>query len=88
MEYKEPTYEEYCEATKYAKIRYRFGVYIQFIAIILLALLLFYTITNVEEMKSNPAEYAEEKLGVTCMPMLGIGDDNNYGSFGDIKGVE
>ena len=66
MVYKKPTYEEYCKASKFAKVRYRYGVYIQLIAAILLLFLIFYTITNIEEMKANPKDYAEEKLGVEC----------------------
>lgn len=66
MIFKTPTYEEYVKATAYARIRYRFGVYIQLIAVLLLLYLLFYTITNIEEMKANPRQYAEDKLGVIC----------------------
>ena len=86
MVYKEPTYEEYCKATKYAKVRYRFGVYIQLIAAILLLLLLVYTFTNVEEMKSNPADYAEKKLGVSCTYPFNLQLDYiQDGSFGNIS---
>ena len=67
MEYKEPTYEEYKKATTYAKIRYRFGVYIQLISFILIILLFVYTYFNVEELKTNPLEYAEDKLEVDCI---------------------
>ena len=84
MRYKEPTYEEYCKASKYAKVRYRFGIYIQLIAAILLLLLLIYTFINIEEMKSNPADYAEKKLGVSCRSTLDL--QSNYiqdGSFGN-----
>ena len=66
MTYRKATYKEYCNASKFAKIRYRFGIYIQIVAAILLVYLLFYTITNVEEMKTNPIDYAENKMGVTC----------------------
>lgn len=89
MKYNPPTYEEYCKATKYSKIRYRFGVYIQLIATILLLLLLIYTFINIEEMKANPADYAEKKLGVTCSLLLDLQlDYNQNGSFGDIRGTE
>ena len=86
MEYKKPTYEEYCNATKFAKFRYRFSIYIQLIAIILLILLCYYTIMNVEEMKTNPIKYAEEKMGVNCFyPFSG---ESIYGSGGDIESIE
>lgn len=67
MTYRKATYEEYCNASKFAKVRYRFGIYIQIVAAILLLYLLFYTITNIEEMKASPIDYAEEKLGVICI---------------------
>ena len=88
MKYKQPTYEEYCKASKYAKIRYRFGVYIQSIATILLLLLFIYTIVNVEEMKTNPVDYTEKKLGVTCTYPLMLQEDYiQNGSFGNTDGV-
>ena len=80
-----PTYEEYCKATTYAKIRYRFGTYIQLIALILLIVLIIYTVTNIEEMKANPKDYAEEKLGVVCY----IPSFQNYdGDFRNFTNIE
>jgi hypothetical protein len=84
MKYQPPTYEEYCKATEYAKIRYRFGVYIQLISGILLLFLLFYMITNIEEMKANPINYAEEKLGVVCFEPNIISPTNYDGSYRNI----
>ena len=76
-----PTFEEYTKATKFARIRYRFGMFIQLVALILLILLFLYTITNIEEMKTNPIKYAEEKMGVICFhPLLNtnyVSDGNN-----------
>ena len=66
MVYRKATYEEYVKASSFAKIRYRIGIYVQIIALTLFCLLIYYTITNIEEMKAQPAEYAEEKLGVIC----------------------
>ena len=89
MVYEPPTYEEYCKATAYAKVRYKFGVYIQIIATILLLLLFIYAFTNIEEMKTNPADYAEKKLGVTCTYPLNLQVDYNYnGSNRDIRNIE
>lgn len=86
MKYKKPTYEEYCNASKYAVIRYKFGCYIQLISAVLLLFLLYYTITNIEEMKSNPIDYAENKLNVNCFPAI---IPNIYdGSIGNIKNIE
>ena len=85
MKYKKPTYEEYCNASEFAKLRYKFGVYIQLVAFILLILLVLYTISNVEEMKSNPIDYAEEKMGAMCIASLNTIED---GSNRNIKNIE
>jgi len=88
MKFTPPTYEEYAKATKFAKLRYKFGVYIQLIAAILLIFLLFYTITNIEEMKAEPISYAEEKRGVVCFPPLNIETPNYNGSIGNIRSIK
>lgn len=87
MAYKKPTYEEYCKASEFAKVRYKFGVYIQFIAMILLFLLFLYAFVNIEEMKSHPAEYAEKKLGVICNPPLVL-YPGNYIENGNNRNTE
>ena len=88
MKYNAPTYEEYCKATLYAKIRYRFGVYIQFIGVILFLFLLFYAIANIEEMKANPIKYAEEKLGVICYTPINTQTGGyDYGSNKNITSI-
>ena len=80
MVYIKPTYEEYCMASSFAKIRYRYGVYIQLISVILLLFLVIYTVINIEEMKANPKDYAEDKLGVICnLPIIFQPITNDYG---------
>jgi len=86
MAYREATYGEYKKAKGFAKLRYRFGVYIQFIALILLLFLIYYTVTNIEEMKANPAEYAEEKLGVKCIYLV-TPEYIDYGSDRNIESI-
>lgn len=90
MAYREATYEEYKKASQFARIRYKLGVYVQIIAVILFCFLLYYTVTNIEEMKANPSKYAEEKLGVICsypiQPTTTFIID--YGSIGNITGIE
>ena len=85
MVYREATYEEYKKAKEFAKLRYRFGVYIQLVALILLLFLIYWTVTNITEMKANPADYAEEKLGVVCSYPITL--QNEYGSYGNIESV-
>ena len=88
MVYEPPTYEEYCKASAYAKVRYKFGVYIQIIATILLLLLFIYVFTNIEEMKTNPKDYAEKKLGVTCTYPLDLQTSYIYnGIFRNISSI-
>ena len=85
--YIKPTYEEYCKASAFAKTRYKIGVYVQIVAVILLLFLIFYTIINVEEMKSNPVDYAEKKLGAICFSPTNIQTEYN-GSTRNITNTE
>jgi len=88
MVYRKATYEEYVRATSFAKLRYRYGVYIQFVAAFLLLLLLYYAVTNVEEMKAHPAEYAEKKLGVICeRPIVEQQYIIDYGNIGNFSNI-
>jgi len=77
MVYRKATYEEYLKASEFAKFRYKYGVYVQVIAFILLLLLFYYTVSNIEEMKTNPIQYAEEKMDVICMPNFYLGVNEN-----------
>lgn len=86
MVYRKPTYEEYYKASIFARTRYRYGVYIQLVAVFLLLFLIYYAVSNIEEMKSNPINYAEEKLGVICY--YPITESTNYnGSYRNITGI-
>lgn len=88
MKYTAASYEDYRRASRYAKIRYRFGVYIQIVSFILLLFLLYYTVTNIEEMKANPADYAEKKLGMICVyPILDIPTTQNNGDYRSTKNI-
>ena len=80
-----PTFEEYTKATKFARTRYRFGTFIQLVALIFLILLFLYTVTNIEEMKTNPIKYAEEKTGVICFYPL---SNTNYVSDGNNTNIK
>ena len=81
--YREVTFEEYVNARSFARIRYRFGVFIQIIALILFIFLILYTVKNIEEMKANPIDYAEEHMGVVCFHPLG----DTYGSNRNITSI-
>ncbi len=92
MEYIKPTYEEYCKATEFSRMRYRIETYVRVIATILALFLIYYTITNIEEMKANPIDYAEEKMNVNCMPIGYISgllvDHSQYGSDRNITSIK
>jgi len=91
MKYKKPTYEEYCNASTFAKARYRYGIYIQLTAAILLLFLIYYAVTNVEAMTTNPIDYAEEKMGVQCFspmePLTVQITPQHNGSIRNIRGT-
>lgn len=88
MKYKQATYKEYCKASKFAKLRYKFGIYIQLVSLFLLLYLISYTLINVEEMKSNPSDYAEKKLGVMCYYPISVASQPlNYGDYRSITNI-
>jgi len=86
MVYRKATYEEYCKASKFRRFKYRFGVYVQIVALFLFLFLIYYTVTNIEEMKANPIGYAEEKMGVICYAPLYI-LPTHYGSRGNTEDI-
>ena len=88
MVYRKPTYEEYIKASEFARVRYKIGCYVQIIAVILFLFLLVYTVKNIEEMKSNPKDYAEKKLGVVCNPPLEIPMIDYDGSNRNTEGLK
>jgi len=66
MSFKEPTYEEYKQATAFARIKYNYGLFVTIICWILLALLLLFVITYSRELSANPLIYGADKLDVEC----------------------
>jgi len=66
MTFEKPTYEEYIKATKFARFRYRFGVFIQFIAVLLFLILIFYMIYHGNKVATNPLVYGAEKYNISC----------------------
>ncbi len=78
MTYRKATYEEYQKASEFAKFRYKYGVYVQAIAVMLFLFIIIYAVKNIEEMKANPQDYAEEKLGVVCYPQIIYQEAINY----------
>lgn len=65
-EFTPPTYEEYKKATQFARIRYKYGLFVTIIASILLIALIFFILFYSKELRSNPLIYGAKKWGVTC----------------------
>ena len=64
--FEEPTYEEYRKATAFAKIRYKYGLIVQIIAILFLILLIYFIYSYGEELVRNPLIYGADKANAEC----------------------
>lgn len=72
----EATYEEYKTATRYAKWKYKYGLFVLIGCWICLILLIIYVVIYAKELSTHPAQYMVDKLGVdTCYCM---GEDKSY----------
>ena len=60
----EPTYEQYKKATSFARFRYKYGLIVQLVAIVLLCLLIFFIFKYGEEMSSHPLSYAARHYSI------------------------
>ena len=76
MEFEIPTYEEYKKATRFARFKYRFGIFISILCLICFIILIVFVITYSEQLSTNPLLYGVKKLGVSC---------NCYSSDGSIR---
>lgn len=56
-EFVPPTYEEYTQATKFARVKYKYGMMITIACWICLVILIIYLVLNIEEMKQHPIPY-------------------------------
>jgi len=61
-----PTYEEYQKATAFAKFRYRFGFIVLILCWLALLYVIYFMVTNVNELGANPLQYACEKMHIEC----------------------
>jgi len=63
-----PTLEEYQTASEFARFRYKYGMIITFLCWVALLFLIFYMVTNIEEMKqiNDPMVYAVRQNNLEC----------------------
>ena len=65
-EFKPPTYDEYLKATDFARLRYKWGMFITLCAVVCLLVLIFFVYTYANELRSEPLNYAAEKYDAQC----------------------
>jgi len=63
MVFKEPSYKEFKKATSFARIRYKYGLIVNLIAILCLIILIIFVYTYKEELSNNPLIYAAREIG-------------------------
>ena len=61
-----PSYEEYKQATSYAKFKYRWGWVVLTLTWLCLLFVIYYMVVNGEALASHPLIYGAEKLDVEC----------------------
>lgn len=53
-----PTYEDYKKATAFARFRFKYGLFVQILALIALCFLIYFVYSYGEELASHPLTYA------------------------------
>jgi len=66
MTEQEPTYEEYRQATKFARFRYKYGLFVMILCWLALLFIIYYMVSNGEAIASHPLIYGADKFNVTC----------------------
>ena len=73
---KEATYDDYLKATRFARWKYKYGLFVLIACWICLIILIVYIIVYSKELSTHPAIYTIEKLGVN--DCYCYGDDIQY----------
>jgi len=71
----EATYEEYLKAKKFARWKYKYGLFVLILCWISIVLLIIYVVIYSTELSTHPTAYMIDKLGIT--------DCYCYGDAGD-----
>ncbi len=66
MSWEKPTYEEYEKATPFARMRYKWGLFVMVGAWITIFALFMFTLNYVAELTENPLRYGAEKFNLQC----------------------
>jgi len=66
MEDREPTYEEFVSARKYARFKYKYGIFVLILCWICLLFLCYFVYSYGEEISSNPFIYGARKANLDC----------------------
>ncbi len=69
----EATYEEYLKAKKFARWKYKYGLFVLILCWICLVLLIIYIIVYSKELSTRPELYMVNKLGVNDCYCYGDG---------------
>jgi len=70
------TYNEYLTATKFARFKFKYGIFVLIGCWICLVLLIVYIIVYARELSTHPAMYMMEELGVDSCYCYG--NDKSY----------
>jgi len=66
MSFQVPSYTEYMKATKFAKVKYKYGIVIMILCWLCLLFICYYMWSNGEAIATNPLVYGAEKYDVEC----------------------
>ena len=74
MTFQEPTYEEYRTATRFARIRYKWGLVVTALCWVALVVLIIYMVIYSKELSAHPIRYMTDKFDIKECRC--IGNDN------------
>jgi len=63
----EPSYQEYLQATSFARFRYKYGLFVMIASWFLFLFLIFYLVYNGEAVARHPLIYGADKYNVSCI---------------------
>jgi len=66
MSFEEPTFEEYKKANAFAKVRYKYGLFVTILCLICFLILIILIVRYGEELASHPFLYGAKKFDVDC----------------------
>ena len=61
-----PSYEDYQKATAFARFRYRFNSVVLVLCWLFIIYIIYFMVTNIDELKADPLQYGCEKMKIEC----------------------